>query len=124
MDRAQPARHAVTLLEVLDVGGTAVQRALIREAAQLVRLQIRRRREGDGREAQSTSRAVVQVLRLALCFALLDCSPGLIEVDHLLAAVGVWRYAESSARYVFRRSCGTSGGRGCRGSAGVYRGGR
>ena len=57
--------------------------------------------KGEGREAQSTARAVPQVLRLALCFALLDCSPGLIEAEHLEAAAAVWRYAEASAAYVF-----------------------
>lgn len=57
--------------------------------------------KGEGREAQATSRAVPQVLRLSLCYALLDGSPGTIGVDHLRAAVAVWRYAEASARYVF-----------------------
>jgi hypothetical protein len=47
-----------------------------------------------------TSRAEAQVTRLALVYAILDCSP-VIVADHLRAALAVWRYCEDSARYIF-----------------------
>lgn len=53
----------------------------------------------------ATSRAEAQVMRLAMLYSLLDCSP-LIQPDHLLAALAVWRYAEQSARYVFGSALG------------------
>jgi hypothetical protein len=46
------------------------------------------------------SRGEVQVLRLSLIYALLDCSP-VIRTEHLSAALAVWEYCESSARFVF-----------------------
>jgi hypothetical protein len=58
------------------------------------------RNRGDGREAQATARAVPQVLRLALLYALLDASSE-VDVEHIEAAVALWRYAEASARYIF-----------------------
>lgn len=45
-------------------------------------------------------RAEAQVLRLAMLYAVLDCSSR-IEVDHLRAALAVWEYCEDSARYIF-----------------------
>lgn len=47
-----------------------------------------------------TSRGEAQMLRLALLFALLDCSEH-ITTDHLKAARAVWDYCELSARMVF-----------------------
>jgi len=47
-----------------------------------------------------TSRAEAQVLRLAMIYALLDCSR-IIAKAHLRAALAVWRYCEDSARYIF-----------------------
>ena len=47
-----------------------------------------------------TSRSEPQVLRLSLLYALLDHSP-FINRNHLRAALGVWRYCEDSARYIF-----------------------
>ena len=52
-----------------------------------------------------TSRAEAQVMRLACIYALLDCSP-LIRVQHLRAALALWRYSEASARYIFGESLG------------------
>ncbi len=52
-----------------------------------------------------TSRAEAQVMRLALIYALLDCSP-LIRPDHLLAALAVWGYCEQSAAYIFGDALG------------------
>lgn len=51
------------------------------------------------------SRAPAQVLRLSLICALLDGST-LIRSPHLLAALAVWTYCESSARFIFGESLG------------------
>ncbi|VBB41793.1 conserved hypothetical protein [uncultured Desulfatiglans sp.] len=47
-----------------------------------------------------TSRSESYTLRLALIFALSDCSRE-IKPDHLRAALEVWCYCEASARYIF-----------------------
>jgi hypothetical protein len=52
-----------------------------------------------------TSRAEAQVMRLACIYALLDRS-SLVRVEHLQAALAVWRYAAASARFVFGNSLG------------------
>ena len=52
-----------------------------------------------------TSRAEAQTMRLALIYALLDGS-AVIRSDHLFAALAVWGYAESSARFIFGDSLG------------------
>ncbi|RIK78425.1 MAG: hypothetical protein DCC68_15495 [Planctomycetota bacterium] len=52
-----------------------------------------------------TSRAEAQVMRLALVYALLDCSDT-IRLEHLTAALAVWEYAEASAAYAFGRALG------------------
>ncbi len=52
-----------------------------------------------------TSRAEAQVMRLASLYAILDES-SLIRTDHLLAALALWDYAETSARYIFGDSTG------------------
>jgi hypothetical protein len=52
-----------------------------------------------------TSRAEAQVVRLSSIYALLDCSK-IIRVEHLRAALAVWRYAEDSARYIFGDALG------------------
>ena len=51
------------------------------------------------------SRAEAQVLRLSMIYALLDCS-AVIRIEHLQAALAVWRYCEDSARYIFGHSLG------------------
>jgi hypothetical protein len=50
-------------------------------------------------------RAVAQVTRLALIYALLDKADQ-IDVDHIKAAVAVWNYCEDSAAYIFGDSVG------------------
>jgi hypothetical protein len=45
-------------------------------------------------------RAEAHVMRLAMIYALLDCSP-MIRRPHLLAAVALWDYVEHSVRFVF-----------------------
>lgn len=65
-----------------------------------------RLREGHhGLLGAVTARAEAHVVRLALLYALLDCSPE-IGADHLLAALAVWDYAERSARWIYGFSLG------------------
>jgi hypothetical protein len=52
-----------------------------------------------------TSRAEAYVVRLALIYALVDCSP-VISEEHLLAALAVWKYCESSAKFIFGDATG------------------
>jgi hypothetical protein len=49
-----------------------------------------------------TSRAVPQVRRIAMIYAILDGSR-FIDVPHLQAALEVWRYCMESAKYIFGR---------------------
>ena len=51
------------------------------------------------------SRAEAQVTRLSLIYALMDCSPE-IRLQHLLAALALWKYVESSARFIFGEQLG------------------
>jgi hypothetical protein len=51
------------------------------------------------------SRAEAQVRRLATVYAVLDCSDE-VRCSHLLAALGVWQYAEESAHYIFAERTG------------------
>ena len=44
-------------------------------------------------------------MRLALIFALLDCS-SVIRKEHLIAGLALWEYCEASARFVFGESLG------------------
>jgi hypothetical protein len=61
--------------------------------------------ERHGLFGAATSRAAPQVLRLSLIYALLD-GVRQIRLEHLLAALEVWRYCEDSARYIFGDSMG------------------
>jgi Protein of unknown function (DUF3987) len=47
------------------------------------------------------ARSDPQVLRLALIYALLDDSDGVIRLPHLKAALALWQYYEDSAHYIF-----------------------
>lgn len=59
----------------------------------------------DGLLGSVTSRATAQVMRLACLYALFEaCS--LIRVEHMKAALALWKYCEDSARYVFGTSSG------------------
>jgi hypothetical protein len=62
-------------------------------------------RDRDGMVGAMTSRAEAQTMRLACIYALLDQSP-LVRVEHLRAALEVWRYSEDSVRFVFGDSLG------------------
>jgi hypothetical protein len=52
-----------------------------------------------------TARAAAQVTRLQCIYALLDGSP-IINVQHLRAALAVWRYVEESVRFIFGSALG------------------
>jgi hypothetical protein len=52
-----------------------------------------------------TSRATAQVMRLACVYSLLDCAE-VIRLEHLEAALAVWRYCEDSAKYIFGMNTG------------------
>jgi Protein of unknown function (DUF3987) len=52
-----------------------------------------------------TGRAEAQVVRLALLYALLDCSPD-IRKAHLAAALALWEYCEQSVMTIFGDSMG------------------
>lgn len=52
-----------------------------------------------------TSRAVPQTMRLACLYALLDQS-AVVRAEHLLAAVALWEYCHSSARFIFGDALG------------------
>ena len=53
----------------------------------------------------ATARAEAHAVRLALMYALLDCSP-VIRPQHLNAALAFWTYSSQSARWVFGDSLG------------------
>lgn len=55
---------------------------------------------GAGLLGVITSRAEAQVMRLASLYAVLD-ETNTISPDHLNAALAVWEYCESSARFIF-----------------------
>lgn len=52
-----------------------------------------------------TARAEAQVMRLACIYALLDKSP-IVRREHLLAALALWDYCESSVLYIFGHKLG------------------
>ena len=54
---------------------------------------------------EMNARAEAQVIRLSCIYALLDLSPT-ICIDHLKAALEVWRYCEDSCRYIFGDALG------------------
>ena len=58
-----------------------------------------------GLSGAMTSRAEAQTMRLALLYALLDLSEA-ISVQHLRAALALWRNCEASARNIFGESTG------------------
>jgi len=58
-----------------------------------------------GLAGAATARAEAHVVRLALIYALLDCS-ATIAHEHLEAAFAVWRYSSDSARWIFGDSLG------------------
>jgi Protein of unknown function (DUF3987) len=58
-----------------------------------------------GLAGAATARAEAHTVRLALIYALLDCSER-ICLEHLEAGLAVWRYSAASARWVFGDSLG------------------
>jgi hypothetical protein len=61
--------------------------------------------ERSGMFGALTTRGAPHVLRLAMIYALLDRSSQIREV-HLRAAIAVWRYCESSTKYIFGAALG------------------
>ncbi len=59
----------------------------------------------DGLVGAVTARSEAQVVRLALLYALLDCSP-VIRIEHLKAALSLWKYCKDSASYIFGEAVG------------------
>jgi len=75
--------------------------ALDTEARDLWESIYRRLSEGKpGLLGAALARAEPQVLRLSLCYALMDRSD-VVRAEHLLAAVAVWDYVEASAKWIF-----------------------
>jgi hypothetical protein len=58
-----------------------------------------------GLAGAATARAEAHVVRLALIYALLDCSDT-IDLEHLEAGLAVWRYSADSAAWIFGDSLG------------------
>lgn len=58
-----------------------------------------------GLAGAATARAEAHTVRLALIYALLDCSE-VIQLEHLEAALAFWAYSAASARWVFGDSIG------------------
>lgn len=58
-----------------------------------------------GLAGAATARAEAHTVRLALLYALLDCSET-IALQHLEAGLAVWRYSAGSARWIFGDSLG------------------
>ena len=58
-----------------------------------------------GLAGAATARAEAHVVRLALLYALLDCSER-ICLEHLEAGLAVWEYSAASARWIFGDSLG------------------
>lgn len=56
--------------------------------------------DGDDLLSAITARAETHVRRLAVLYALLDCSE-VVEVPHLRAALAVWDYCAASAAHIF-----------------------
>lgn len=52
-----------------------------------------------------TSRAEAQVMRLAMLYALLDTS-SIIQPQHIIASLALWKYAFSSAEYIYGDNLG------------------
>jgi hypothetical protein len=61
--------------------------------------------ERPGLFGSVTARSEAHVLRLSVLYALLDRQP-LIGLRHLEAALGVWKYADESARQIFGEKTG------------------
>ena len=60
---------------------------------------------GPGLAGAATARAEAHTVRLALIYALLDLSEQ-ISLEHLEAALAVWRYSAASAAWIFGDSLG------------------
>jgi hypothetical protein len=62
-------------------------------------------RDREGLAGAMADRAEAQVLRLSMLYALLDSS-ATIRLEHLLAALALWRYSEECVSMIFGQSSG------------------
>jgi hypothetical protein len=118
------ARRSKELPEGGRVDGLALQQVRQRfaDALTFARAQTEMRRDDDARELWRSvygplsdgkpglsgallARGEAHVMRLAMLYALLDCS-ATIQAPHLLAALALWEYVDASVRYVFGDSLG------------------
>ncbi|HWI96350.1 MAG TPA: DUF3987 domain-containing protein [Solirubrobacterales bacterium] len=94
------------LRSAIRYGGTAEALNRDADARKLWVEEYERLSEGSpGLYGAVTSRAEAQVMRLAVVYAVLDCSAE-VRVEHLRAALAVWDYCERSARYIFGERLG------------------
>lgn len=66
------------------------------------------RARSDGPVAEVLTRSRAQVHRVALVYALMDRAPA-VDVEHLKAALALWRYVEDSAAWLFGTSSADDG---------------
>lgn len=106
--------------EVLDWGGKVLAKR-VKEAKQVGRVErtsaaealwhkeyrVLRRERPDGPVAKILARAVPQVLRLSLVYALLD-GHQTVDTPHLKAALALWDYAEKTAGWMLGAEIDTS----------------
>jgi uncharacterized protein DUF3987 len=64
--------------------------------------------EGDGLLGAVLARGPAQTMRLAMIYALADGAVSVIGVDHLRAALALWKYCADSARVLFGDLSGSS----------------
>jgi hypothetical protein len=118
------AKRSKELPEGGRVDGLTLQQVRQRfaDALTFARAQTEMRRDDDARELWRSvygplsdgkpglsgallARGEAHVMRLAMLYALLDCS-STIQAPHLLAALALWEYVDASVRYVFGDSLG------------------
>jgi len=106
LDEAELVRLGARTKEVVEFARMTGRVAMSPEAKAIWRKAYRElSAERPGLLGAVVARAEAQVIRLALIYALLDCSPQ-IDTVHLEAAMAVWAYAEESAVRIFGDSLG------------------
>jgi uncharacterized protein DUF3987 len=89
-----------------DFGGRIERIRFSEDAREIWPEHYERLREGhNGMLGAVTARSEAHVVRLALLYAVLDCSEEICR-EHLQAALALWRYAEASSRWVYGQSLG------------------
>jgi len=106
LDELTEARLGARLREALDFGRSVGEMIRSDETRGLWKEKYEGlTEERSGLLGAVTARGAAQVTRLSVIYALLDRAH-VIGVEHLLAALAVWDYAEESARYIFGESQG------------------